>query len=648
VSAARLGALIVGAILCTPIGLWALPSSYAWEGAASDAVSPTPHPRASATRPRIDSPVADAAMQKDLATVRALVREGADVNAPQGDGMTALHWAATNGDAEMAVLLLRAGANLGARTRNGAYQPLHLASRYGHAPVVRALLEGGADARAVTSTAATTALHLAAASGSADAVLALLEKGARIDALETEWNQTPLIFAASLGRTAVVKVLLAHGANVAHVTTVVDLAPQASVDGLARQAHDRVLDSLGTDQPTPAQVQAAVQEAVRVQSTVAKVAAAGADRPLEDGEVALSVSSQGGMTPLLHAVRQGHVETALLLLDSGAKLDQVKAVDLTSPLLMAIINGHYDLAVTLLGRGANPNQAATDGASPLFSVINGYWAPMSRYPQQHAYMRQTASYLDLMEALLKAGADPNARLGRVPWFTLYTFGSLGVNLATATPFWRAAHATDVDAMRLLVKYGADPNLPTLAAAAAAGGSGRGGGAGAGAAAAAAPGGNAGGGAAGGAASGRAGAASAAPSPPAPQAPSAPPELRPAVWPIHAAAGVGYGPGYTANFHRHAAGGWMPALKYLIEELGMDPKILDSTGYNAIHHAASRGDNEMILYLVSKGVDPKIVASNGRTTVDMANGPGQRLTPFPATIALLESMGAKNNHRCVSC
>ena len=90
------------------------------------------------------------------------------------------------------------------------------------------------------------------------------------------------------------------------------------------------------------------------------------------------------------------------------------------------------------------------------------------------------------------------------------------------------------------------------------------------------------------------------------------------------------------------------MRYLVEELGQDVNTRDATGYTPLHHAAARGDNEMILYLVSKGADPKAVATNGRTTVDMANGPVTRLTPFPDTIKLLESMGAKNNHRCVNC
>ena len=143
---------------------------------------------------------------------------------------------------------------------------------------------------------------------------------------------------------------------------------------------------------------------------------------------------------------------------------------------------------------------------------------------------------------------------------------------------------------------------------------------------------------------------------APAAPNAPVSMdgtipagfRAGVYPIHAAAGVSYGQSYTANFHLHAPLGWMPAMKYLVEELGHDVNVRDQTGYTPLHHAASRGDNEMILYLVEKGADVMAVARNGQTTVDMANGPVQRYSPFPETVALLEKMGAKNNHNCVSC
>ena len=65
-------------------------------------------------------------------------------------------------------------------------------------------------------------------------------------------------------------------------------------------------------------------------------------------------------------------------------------------------------------------------------------------------------------------------------------------------------------------------------------------------------------------------------------------------------------------------------------------------------AAGLGDNELIAYLISKGADPKAVSRTGQTTVDMANGPVQRVQPFPDTIKLLESLGAHNNHKCVSC
>ena len=118
-------------------------------------------------------------------------------------------------------------------------------------------------------------------------------------------------------------------------------------------------------------------------------------------------------------------------------------------------------------------------------------------------------------------------------------------------------------------------------------------------------------------------------------------------PIHAASGVGYGLGFAGNTHRHVPDGWVPAVKFLVEELGADVNARDHNGYTPLHHAASRGDNELIKYLVSKGADVKAVSRSGQTTVDMANGPVQRVQPFPETVALLESLGAKNNHRCVS-
>ena len=116
----------------------------------------------------------------------------------------------------------------------------------------------------------------------------------------------------------------------------------------------------------------------------------------------------------------------------------------------------------------------------------------------------------------------------------------------------------------------------------------------------------------------------------------------------AAAGAGYGEGFAGNAHRFAPSGMLAAVKFLVEELGVDVNADDDDGNTALHHAAARGDNEMILYLVSKGADVKKVNRDGQTTVDMANGPVQRTQPYPETIKLLESLGAKNNNRCVSC
>jgi ankyrin repeat protein len=614
-----------------------------------------------------DSPVADAARRGDRAAVRALLQGGADVNAAQGDGMTALHWAAENGDSEMARMLVYAGARTEAVTRNGAYTPLHLASRIGSTAVIEALLDAGADANAATTSGAATPLHFAAAQGDADAIDALLERGARADAREV-FGQTPLMWAAAYDRVAAIRALVARGAAVAATSLVENVPERERQNRAAQQARNRRIQALRAAEQPPAagrggegrggegrggrggapaaegrggraavaaegrggRGDAGAAEAGRSTegrggrgrgnapagapaATPAPADTAGA-RSLSYGEL---VGDKGGLTPLLFAARQGNTAAVLALLEAGAPLDQVSAGDHTSPLLMATINGHFDLAMLLLERGADPKRASDAGATPLYAAINLQWSAKSLYPQPVAHQQQNTTYLELMEALLKAGTDPDARLTKHLWYMSYNFDLLGVNTTGATPFWRAAYGTDVAAMRLLIAHGADHTIPTIKV----GGRQRG------------------------------DDAPAEDDDDESRDPSGLPPIPPGgpgVYPLHAASGVGYGEGYAANAHRHAPDGWLPAVKYLVEELGVDVNARDHNGYNAVHHAAARGDNELIEYLVAKGADVKAVSRRGQTTADMANGPVQRVPPFLETVALLERLGSVNNQRCRSC
>ena len=285
-------------------------------------------------------------------------------------------------------------------------------------------------------------------------------------------------------------------------------------------------------------------------------------------------------------------------------------------MLIAAVNGHFDLVAYLLEKGADPNLASDAGMTPLYAVLNVQWASKAFYPQPRAYLQQKTAYLDLMTQLLAKGADPNARLQRKIWYTQFNFDLLRVDDQGATPFWRAAYASDIDAMKLLVAHGADSTLPTAKPAVndrfRQGGvrstdeskdhSGL------------------------------------------PPVPTGGPDIPP----LLAASGAGYGEGFAGNAHRFAPTGMLAAVTYLVEELGSDPNARDADGNTALHHAASRGDNEMIKYLVAKGADVTMMNRGGQTTVDMANGPVQRVEPYPETIKLLESLGAKNSHKCVSC
>ena len=415
------------------------------------------------------SPVADAAMRGDRNAVRALLKEGADVSTAQGDGMTALHWAAEHGDVQMADMLLYAGASLGAQTRIGQYTPLHLASRAGSAPVVEALLKAGAVVSARSEITGVTALHVAAESGNADVVTLLLAHGADANAKEAQWGQTPLIFAAAQNRVAAIRVLLAHGANPSIATKTVDITRLQALEKAAGDRQRKVLEASVAkgEKPTPSQVQAAI-EASREIFRSGKIPppeksdtgrggrgrGAGGGNGADPEEINPPVASKGGLTPLLHAARQGYIDAAQALLDGGAQINEVAASDGTSPLLMAVINGQFDTAMFLIKHGADPNLASTNnGVTPLWAAVNTRWQPRTRFPQPEEMEQQKATSLDVMKALLDAGADVNARLLSHPWYLSYTgCGNRNCGLADTSgsaAFWRAAYATDLDALRLL-------------------------------------------------------------------------------------------------------------------------------------------------------------------------------------------------------
>jgi len=368
-----------------------------------------------------DVRLADAAQQGDAQAVRALLKEKVDVNAAQGDGMTPLHWAAFNDDLDVATLLISAGASPKATTRVGAITPLLIACKNGNPAMVKAMLDAGAGPNTANADGA-TALMTAAISGSADTVTLLLKRGADVNARESAHQQTALMFAAAENRAGVITALAAHGADLEAATTVVSL-------------EEDKLDDNGNPLP---------KKETEAGSTVTG-----------------GNTMMGGMTALLFAAREGHLDAVRALVATGANVNRLSAGDHSSPLVIAVSNGHYEVGQFLVDHGADPNLANVDGLTPLYATIDMQYAPVSWAPNPLT-VQEKVSHLELMKSLLAHGANPNAKLTRKLWFRPTSHNQQWISTVGTTPFWRAAQGTDEPAMRALVAGGADPRIPSAA------------------------------------------------------------------------------------------------------------------------------------------------------------------------------------------
>jgi uncharacterized protein len=373
--------------------------------------------------------IVDAALRADDAAVLALIKKGANVNAPRVDGMTALHAAVYADRLDIADALLKTGANASAVDRYGV-TPLYLASVNGNSAMMRRLLDAGADPNSVDA-GGETALMTAARTGNPDALRILLERGARVDTREPEFQQTALMIAVREDHDAAVGVLLAGG---------------ALPDAQTRKG------------PIPAFVRPC-------KGTGCGSEGVGINRGgLPDR--GRRAEAKGGMTPLLYAARDGRASIARRLIDAGADLELADANGIR-PLLMATLNNKLDVARLLVSRGANVNGDDFWGRSPLWAAVEYRNLDMNNVeqdaPKDNGVDR--APILVFIRELIDAGANVNARTRELPpsrrW--LYSLNDVSwVDFTGQTPFLRAAFSGDTATMRLLVEHGADPDLPTLA------------------------------------------------------------------------------------------------------------------------------------------------------------------------------------------
>jgi len=344
-----------------------------------------------------DLRLVSAAKNRDMAAAQSLLKLHIDVNAPDVDGMTPLHWAAHWDELELARQLIAAGANAKAANRYGV-TPLHEASLVADVPLMEALLKAGANPESAYG-AGETPLMIAARTGKLDAVKLLIDHQAGVNAAEEFRGQTPLMFAAAENHPEVAKFLIEHGAEV--------------------NARSRKFN-------------------------FGDVKMAGGGAFMDRGE--------GALTALFFAAREGASETARVLIEAGAEVNLAETQYGFTPLMTALFNGHYDLAGLLIEKGAGVN----DGS--LYLTIEMRNLAFYKNRPNPPDKDKNLSSMDILKMLVARGADPNKPYTKkIP--PREAQGDIKV-VAGATPLFRAMKGTDVAAIQVLMDKGANPSIAT--------------------------------------------------------------------------------------------------------------------------------------------------------------------------------------------
>jgi ankyrin repeat protein len=507
-----------------------------------------------------NSPIADAAMNGDVAAVRALVEQKADVNAVQADGATAIQWAVYRNDLEMTDVLIAAGANLKLANREGA-TPLYLASLHGSAAIIEKLLQAGGDPNQL-GPEGETPLMLVARTGNLDAIRLLLDHHADVNAKDRLRGTTALMWATEQSHPEAVKLLVEHGATVSAATNV---DSRNARNNLANTVTQRlrssfgVLGQRGTGAPPPARNGAAAPKGPAPAAPVVAAASSPAAQPNGEDEVVSffrrpAKKDGGGLTPLSYAARENCLDCAKILVEAGADVNQRTSYGWT-PLLVATQNRHYKLAEYFLEHGANPNTPNNGGWTPLYLATDNRNIEGGDYPVRAPDM----DHLDFIKLLIAKGANVNARICGVEskpdkctgdsTETRTNFTMQWLFEDGATPFLRAAQSGDVTLMKLLLEHGADPKIFTAHN----------------------------------------------------------------VTPLAVAAGIGWVEGVTYE--------WSPeenleAVKMCLD-LGLDPNTADDEGRTALHGAAHKGRLEVIQLLADHGADLNAHDGGSRDSVNGA-------------------------------